>query len=82
MLVPVGALLVSFIFPFAIFFFLRGAHKDDAEYKKDCIKLLLKGLLLGFRSDHGLYPGKRNQEKRKNVYHAGCPYSDHYSRNL
>lgn len=48
MLVLIGALLVSFIFPFAIFFFLRGAHKEDAEYKKDCIKLLLKGLLLGF----------------------------------
>ena len=48
MLVLIGALLVSFIFPFVIFIFLRGAHKDDAEYKKDCTKLLLKGLLLGF----------------------------------
>ena len=47
MLVLIGALLASFILPLAIFFFLKGAH-DDETYKKDCNKLLLKGLLLGF----------------------------------
>lgn len=47
MVVLIGALLVSFIFPFAIYFFLRNAHKEDAGYKTDCRKLLLKGLLLG-----------------------------------
>ena len=46
MLVLIGALLVSFILPFAIFFFLRGAHKEDADYKKECKNLLLKGMLL------------------------------------
>ena len=48
MLVLLSALLVSYIFPFAIYFFLRNAHKEDTGYKKDCRKLLLKGLLLGF----------------------------------
>ncbi len=47
MLLLIGALLVSFIFPLCIYFFLRNAHKDNAEYKKDCRKLLLNGLLLG-----------------------------------
>ena len=36
MLAAVGALLVSFIFPLAIYFFLRNAHKENTEYKKDC----------------------------------------------
>ena len=48
MFVLVAALLASYILPLTIYFFLRGAHKDDAEYKKDCRTLLLRGLLLGF----------------------------------
>ncbi|MBO5999672.1 MAG: PrsW family intramembrane metalloprotease [Lachnospiraceae bacterium] len=48
MLLLIGALLVSFIFPLAIYFFLRSAHKEDKDYKTDCRKLLLKGMLLGF----------------------------------
>lgn len=47
MLLSVGALLVSCIFPLIIYFFLRNAHKEDENYKKDCRKLLLNGLLLG-----------------------------------
>ena len=48
MLILVGVFLISCIFPLATYFFLRNAHGDDAEYKKDCRKLLLHGLLLGF----------------------------------
>ncbi len=48
MLVLAGALLASFILPLVIYVFLRNAHKDDADYRKDCRKLLLRGLLLGF----------------------------------
>ena len=48
MLILAGALLVSFIFPIALYLFLRSAHKGDEEYKKDCSRLLLHGLLLGF----------------------------------
>ena len=48
MLILVGALLVSYIFPLAMYFFLRSAHKEDIDYRKDCRKLLLNGLLLGF----------------------------------
>ncbi|MCR5095176.1 MAG: PrsW family intramembrane metalloprotease [Erysipelotrichaceae bacterium] len=48
MLILLGALLVSYIFPLAIFFFLRNRHKEDEGYKKDCFDLLWKGLLLGF----------------------------------
>lgn len=47
-MVTVGALLVSYIFPLAIYFFLKNAHKEDAAYRKDCRSLLLWGLLLGF----------------------------------
>ncbi len=43
-----GALLVSYILPFIIYFFLKNAHKEDERYRKDCRKLLLHGLLLGF----------------------------------
>ena len=46
MLIAVGALLVSFIFPIVMFFYIRNAHKDNPEYKKDCNSLLLKGALL------------------------------------
>lgn len=48
MLVLVGALLVSYIFPLGYFFFLKNGHKEDEEYQKDCWKTLLRGLLLGF----------------------------------
>ena len=48
MLILAGALLVSLIFPIALYLFLRSAHKGDEEYKKDCSRLLLHGLLLGF----------------------------------
>ena len=48
MLMLFGALLISYIFPLATYFFLRSAHKDDAGYKKDCRGLLFKGMLLGF----------------------------------
>ena len=44
----IGAFLVSCILPICIYLFLRNAHKENAEYKKDCRKLLLNGLLLGF----------------------------------
>ena len=46
--VAIGALLVSFIFPLSIYFFLKNAHKEDEKYRNDCRSLLLKGLLLGF----------------------------------
>ena len=48
MLILVGALLVSFIFPIGTYFYLRNIHKDDPVYKKDCWDLLWNGLLLGF----------------------------------
>ena len=48
MLIVIGALLVSAIFPFVIYFFLRNAHQDSAVCQKDCRKLFLSGLLLGF----------------------------------
>jgi RsiW-degrading membrane proteinase PrsW (M82 family) len=48
MLISVGALIVSYIFPLAVYFYLKSAHKDDPGYRKDCRKLLLRGLLLGF----------------------------------
>ena len=48
MLIVIGALLVSAIFPFVIYFFLRNAHQDSAVCRKDCRKLFLSGLLLGF----------------------------------
>ena len=48
MIILFGALLVSYIFPLALYFYLRNAHKDDKEYKKDCWNLLWNGLLLGF----------------------------------
>lgn len=48
MLVTIGALLLSYILPLTLYFFLRAAHGDDAAYKKDCRSLLLNGLLLGF----------------------------------
>ena len=48
MLILFGALLVSYIFPLSTYFFLRNAHKENIEYRKDCRKLLLNGLLLGF----------------------------------
>ena len=46
MLVLIGALLASMIFPLATYFFLRNAHKENPDYRKDCRKLLLSGLLL------------------------------------
>lgn len=46
MLILIGVLLLSLIIPLAIYFFLRNAHPDDPLYKKDCRKLLLKGMLL------------------------------------
>ena len=48
MLILIGALLVSYVFPLATYFFLKSAHKEDLDYRKDCRKLLLNGLLLGF----------------------------------
>lgn len=36
MLILIAALLASYIFPLAIYFYLRGAHKDNEQYKKDC----------------------------------------------
>ena len=42
------ALLVSFIFPLAVYFFLKSAHKDNKAYQQDCWKLLWNGWLLGF----------------------------------
>ena len=48
MLILFGALLVSYIFPLTLYFYLRNAHKDDKQYKKDCWNLLWNGLLLGF----------------------------------
>ena len=48
MLVSAGALLVSYIFPLSVYFFLRGAHKENEGYRKDCRRLLFHGMLLGF----------------------------------
>ena len=48
MLMLVGALLVGYLVPLAVYFFLESAHPNDEEYKKDCRKLLFQGWLLGF----------------------------------
>ena len=48
MLILVGALLASYLVPLALYFYLRSAHKDDKDYKKDCWNLLWNGLMLGF----------------------------------
>ncbi len=49
MLISVGALLVSYIVPLAMYFFLLGNHaKEDAMYRRDCRSLFIRGLLLGF----------------------------------
>ena len=47
MLILVGALLLSYAVPLAMYFFLRGIRKDDANYKKNCWDLLWNGTLLG-----------------------------------
>ena len=41
-------ILVSYIFPLAMYFFLKSAHKEDIDYRNGCRNLLLNGLLLGF----------------------------------
>ena len=48
MLILVGALLVSYLVPLAMYFYLVSLRTDDAEYKKDCFTLLWKGVLLVF----------------------------------
>ncbi len=48
MLILVGALLVSYIFPLTTFFYLRSLHGEDKEYRKDCFDLLWNGWMLGF----------------------------------
>ncbi len=45
-LIAVGALMVSYCFPLAIYFFLRSARRDP-EYRRECRSLLLRGTLLG-----------------------------------
>ena len=48
MIILFGALLVSYIFPFGLYFYLRTLRKEDKEYQKDCWDLLWNGFLLGF----------------------------------
>lgn len=48
MIIILLALLASYIFPLAMYFFLRANRREDPAYKKDCRALLLNGLLLGF----------------------------------
>ena len=42
--VVVAALLASYIIPLSLFFYLRSLYKNDPELKKECGKLLLRGV--------------------------------------
>ena len=44
-MIEIIALIVSFIPPVSLYFWLRGLKKEDAAYKKNCRKLLLGGVL-------------------------------------
>ncbi len=46
MAIAIGALIVSFIPSILMFLFLRSNRKDDEEYRKDCLSLLGKGVLI------------------------------------
>ena len=46
MVILIAAAIVSFIPSILMFIFLRNNRKEDEEYRKDCLKLLGKGLLI------------------------------------
>ena len=48
MLLLIGALLIDIGVPLTTFFLLLNLRKNDPGFRKNCRKLLLKGLLLGF----------------------------------
>ena len=48
MIILIGALLVSYIFPLGLYFYLKSALKEDKDFQKDCFDLLWNGFLLGF----------------------------------
>ena len=44
-MIEIIALIISFLPPVILYFWLRGLKKEDPEYKKNCRKLLIGGVL-------------------------------------